>query len=689
MSLEGSHDDSLHDDDDESSHPGAHESDETISELLREIAHVPSRKPPRDVQPGVRWGAGGRYQIDKRLGRGGMGTVYAANDTLLGRTVALKVLDDPPEDEDASFRERLLHEARLAARVEHERIARVYDVGEHDDALFVALEYVRGPTLRTRMGDAMNAGESLALAVQIAEGLAALHDSGIVHRDLKPENVMFTSGGDLKLLDFGLARQQETPAASAKATSAKAPDAPGDAHGAIAVTAAVGTPGYMAPEQWTGPRVDARADVFALGVILYELLFAERPFRGPAPLDVRMATLTKRPTFTSKGCGAIAPPLRELLERCLALSPDERFVDGAELLVALRDALTNLDSGRWSLPPVTPESLVPPTMQSRWPALVAVAVGALALGTGGLLVRMRSRAQADAPAPFGMVRIEGGTMHLGRTLDEVAKQCQELGPLCEHPWVDWQAPSVVRKIAPFSLDVHEVTNAEMADLLEQTRSSLRVPDEDDGSRRFVHLNHGTLEDSGASGEYLLDLHPAVGGVEVTRDFHYRARPGREELPVVQVTWFGADFYCAAKGKRLPTEDEWETAARGLEDRPYPWGAEMARCRDVALPNDGLIPMPTSCPKAANVDLCPVASATEDVTPEGIHDLGGNAGEWTDTYFAEGGRDAHASRASSLTARVIRGGSVGDSFLARTSVRNRRLPGLTGINIGFRCAVDAR
>ena len=638
--------------------------DDPDSRLLREIARVPSRKPPRDVPSGVRWGTAGRYQIEQRIGRGGMGTVYAATDTLLGRSVALKVLDDPQEDEDAAFRERLLREARLAAQVEHE------------GALFVAMEYVRGPTLRTRMGDAMSAGESLALALQIAEGLAALHGSGIVHRDLKPENVMFTGSGDLKLLDFGLARQQEVRLHGPAGTGGSSGDE-------VTVTAAVGTPGYMAPEQWTGPRVDARADVFALGVILYELVFAERPFRGPNPLDVRLATLTTPPRFTSKGCAAVIPPVRELLRRCLAVAPGERFADGTELLVALRETLMGLDSGRWSLPPISPESTVPGAEPRRWPLLVALALGALALLGGIALIRLRAR--AIRPPPLGMVRIEGGTFQLGKSAAEVDAMCRDLGKLCEHPLIDWQAPMITRKIAPFYLDVNEVTNAEMAAVLDASRTTLRVPVEEDGTRRIVRLSSTPEGD----GTFLLDLHPGASGVELTGDTHFSARAGRENLPVVQVTWQGASFFCEARGKRLPSEDEWEAAARGPEGRTYPWGEAMARCQDVALPHDGLVPMPDSCPPLASSELRPVGASSQDRTPDGVHDLGGNAGEWTDSAFAEGGRDMRSARVTPLTARVIRGGSIGDSLLARTSVRNRRMPNIVAVNVGFRCAADVR
>src|ERR1700733_1060571 len=179
-----------------------------LEDVVRLVARSPSRSPGSEPLPGMRWGASGRYVIQKRVGAGGMGTVYEATDELLGRVVALKVLHRSSDEDEEVNRARILREARLAARVEHERIARVYDVGEHEGVLFVAMEFVRGTSLRTAIGEGgSEMFYALNLATQIAEGLAELHANDVIHRDLKPENVILSKQGGVKLVDFGLARE--------------------------------------------------------------------------------------------------------------------------------------------------------------------------------------------------------------------------------------------------------------------------------------------------------------------------------------------------------------------------------------------------------------------------------------------------------------------------------------------------
>jgi hypothetical protein len=263
----------------------------------------------------------GPYEVQEEVGRGGMGVVYAARDERLGRTVALKVLPRA-FSRDARARERLAREARAAAGLSHPSIATVYALEEIDGELLLASELVRGETLR-RVLDAGPVPPARVLDIlrQLAEALAAAHREGIVHRDLKPENVILAADGRVKVVDFGIARSL-VPAG-------------GELH-LTRTGAALGTPGYMAPEQLRGERVDARADVFAFGVIAYELATGEHPFGGSDPA----AVIERLVSDTSPLARVIDPPaLDVVVRRCLRGDAAARFASGAELAGALTHAM--------------------------------------------------------------------------------------------------------------------------------------------------------------------------------------------------------------------------------------------------------------------------------------------------------------------------------------------------------------
>jgi protein kinase-like protein len=258
----------------------------------------------------------GPYTIREELGRGGMGVVYAAEDGRLERTVALKAL--PPHiGSDAVARERLAREARAAAALSHPSIATVYALEEIDGDLFIATELVRGHTLRSELSaGALPPALLCETLLQIAEALDAAHRHGIVHRDLKPENVLRDAEGRIKVVDFGLARSVSGP--RARLTVAGIP---------------IGTPGYMAPEQLRGDALDARADVFAFGVMAYELATGTHPFGGSDPAALLERLLSGDPPLSR----AIAPrELDAIVRRCLRGEAASRYRSGTELLEALR-----------------------------------------------------------------------------------------------------------------------------------------------------------------------------------------------------------------------------------------------------------------------------------------------------------------------------------------------------------------
>ena len=320
------------------------------------------------LSPGVRLGT---YEIVSGLGTGGMGEVYLANDTRLGRQVALKVL---PADvaADPDRRQRLAREAQAAARLNHPNIVTLFSFEDADGLSFLTMEHVDGQTLSSVIpphGLALN--PLLAVAIPIADAVAAAHHGGMVHRDLKPANVMLTSSGSrVKVLDFGLAKPSDAQSVSAALSTNTAP-LTGD--GRI-----VGTIAYMSPEQAEGRPVDARSDLFSLGVMLFEMATGRRPFGGDTGISVITAILRDTPPSLSDVKPGLPLEFARIVRRCLQKEPDRRYQSALDLRNALEELKQESDSGMLAAGALT--SAAPPPRRRR--AAVAVGVAGLVAGAG-------------------------------------------------------------------------------------------------------------------------------------------------------------------------------------------------------------------------------------------------------------------------------------------------------------------
>lgn len=324
------------------------------------------------------------YRVEAVLGRGGMGTVYRATDTRLGRTVALKLL--PADAASPARRQRFLREAQAASALDHPGIVAVHDVGSHQGSDFIVMEHVRGRTLREVVDSGPVAVEdALSWVRQAAEALAAAHAAGIVHRDLKPQNLMVTADGRLKVLDFGLASVEGVEAGSLETTAERLTSS-----GVV-----LGTPGYMSPEQAEGLPVDARTDVFALGVVLYELLTGRMPFRGASAPAVLYAIVHHEPEPASRLRPGLGRDVLDVLDRMLAKEPDRRFANGGELLEALTGAVAPAGSGRH------PEAAGARdrARRRRWYTAAGVAFLLALVAIGGVLWKRRTPGGPAARAP--------------------------------------------------------------------------------------------------------------------------------------------------------------------------------------------------------------------------------------------------------------------------------------------------
>src|SRR5438309_7461276 len=270
----------------------------------------------------------GRYEIRLKIGEGGMGEVYRARDTQLGRDVAVKVLPSTYSVDEHRL-SRFEQEASAASALNHPNILIVHDIGSHDGSPYVVSELLEGETLRHRIsGAALAQRRAIEYALKIANGLAAAHEKGIVHRDLKPDNIFITKDGRVKILDFGIAKLTQVEGAEAQTDipTRRVDTGPG---------VVMGTIGYMSPEQVRGQKVDHRSDIFSFGAILYEMLSGRRAFHGESAADTMSAILKEEPPDLSDTNQNISPALERLVNHCLEKNPEARFHSASDLAFAL------------------------------------------------------------------------------------------------------------------------------------------------------------------------------------------------------------------------------------------------------------------------------------------------------------------------------------------------------------------
>src|SRR5215831_2171849 len=260
----------------------------------------------------------GPYEVLSPIGAGGMGEVYRARDTRLGREVAIKIL---PESfaSDTNRLHRFEQESRAVAALNHPNLLGIHDVGEYTGCPFLVSELLEGESLRTLLDRGpMPQRKGVEFAVQVAQGLAAAHEKGIIHRDLKPENLFLTRDGRAKILDFGLAKlvQKNSQELSEGVTLTSSHTAPG---------IVLGTASYMAPEQVRGEPTDARTDIFAFGAVLFEIFSGQRAFRRDTPAETMTAVLREDPVEPVDASHPISPTLDRIVRRCLEKNPEQRF----------------------------------------------------------------------------------------------------------------------------------------------------------------------------------------------------------------------------------------------------------------------------------------------------------------------------------------------------------------------------
>ena len=540
---------------------------------------------------------GDGYAVEKPLGAGGFAVVYLVRDLSLKRSLAVKVLS-PDLITSKTVLERFRREAETVAQLSHPNIVPLHFIGQKDDLLYLAMACIDGGSVADRLDKIgpLPISDVERIISEVASALAHAHKRGVIHRDIKPQNVLTDSESGRSLVtDFGIARTADS---SLTATGMF-----------------VGTPAYLAPEQVTGEPSDHRADIYALGVMAYELLAGQAPFLGPTPTAVLMKRLAGPPEPIMSVRKDTPAELAAIVDTCMASDPEDRYQTAADIVAALHGDVVRTPTspgGRTIKRPAAGRSRVPLAVGVGTVLLAAVAIGYVikrgARPPGG-------RTPVIAATAVEMVDIPAGSYTVG---------IRGKGPA---------SPPYQVTLPGFSIEKTEVAVA--------------------AYKEFIVATNGI----------------APWGDSL-------ANPS---LPVTRVSWPEANSYCAWRhpdGGRLPTEEEWEAAARGMSYHLYPWGDTIGRGQ-------------ANTASAGRGEPAPVGSYPRGGTPLGVQDMIGNVWEWTSSQMRPYKNGGAMPSAMTTNTRVIRGGAFNTlDAIATVSYRGYSPPTTKPEDLattGFRCA----
>jgi serine/threonine-protein kinase len=609
------------------------------------------------------------YRIVGKLGEGGMGVVYKAEDTRLRRPVALKVLRREALD-SLEHKQRFVREAQAAAALDHPNVCTVFEIDQADGQAFLVMALVEGQSVSSKIAERpLRLDEALDMAIQTAQGLQAAHEKGIVHRDIKPSNLIVNQHGQVKIMDFGLAQLA-------------------DRSRLTQTTSVVGTVAYMSPEQAQRLPTDRRSDIWSLGVVLYEMVTGRVPFEGEHEMAIIYSIINEEHEPITALRVGLPTELDRIVAKAMAKDPEARYQHVDELRVDLNNLRQMSASGkvpRFAAAAVSPavapafSPAAAPVFSSRAAPALSPSVAQAPAAPSSTVERGRIEAPAAVRAKprraYGLIAIVliavvalaalavwrfGGRFAtaLPEAIHTATGEMRLIPagafifgadsnidlPIAKPAGFEPPNPPQAPRLAAFYMDVTEVSNAAYRKFCDATGRRYPEPPEYDSNYFETKLDY----------------------------------------PVVNVGIDDAQAFARWAGKRLPTEQEWEKAARGSDGRIYPWGnTPSQRMANVQGGQDGF------------ESMAPVSAFADAASPYGLLNLSGNVWEWTSSAYRPTPEEITSINAWRLVANdtawfVIKGGSLmtpADDLDLMAFFRGGFPAALATPYQGFRCAMD--